>query len=539
MDEKQLERIDLALRASNEGLWQWCVKDGEILYSARSLSFLGAKGDGYDNIFLDPERHFHFEDLRRVRAAIQLVLEDPYNHPLMAVEGRVKRMDGGVTWLRIRASAILGGDGNLEFLAGSMIDISRRKETEIKLDDERFLLHQLIENIPHNLYFKDLESRFVMANQATAEKMGLSRVQQILGKSDHDFFNKKHADFSRDEELAVMRNDRVSKPKLIRELWNGDADTWGVSYKIPWFDSDGKVLGTFGVTSDVTEMVQVQQRLTQATAKLQDMNTRYYDELELAKQVQQAALDASPASFPRGDFATEWRAQFTPFYKPDSEMAGDFYEVFPISSSKAGVLICDVMGHGVKAALTVALIRGMIEKGEAMASAPEKFLSILNERLVDIFGHAGIQMFATACYMVLDLEKGDMQMSSAGHPMPLVSNAGKVSVLEPDSPMRGPALGMIEDAPYRSCVVALEELEQILLYTDGIYEVENAAGEELGVEGLVNALAGSPCRAGGLTIDKVLTVASAHGGTDEFGDDVCLVAVDIARASLGTRPASR
>lgn len=528
MDPLKQERIELALKASNEGLWLWNVCTQEVLFSERSLRFLGYPETVKVNIFEDLETYFHADDVPSVNSAIQEVLKDPQSNSYLAIEARVRRGNGSYLWLRIRASVVFDDDDEVQFLAGSMIDISRRKEVERKLDDERFLLEQLIENIPNNLYFKDRDSRFVMVNQATADKMGVGDVENLLGKTDHDFFNASHADFSRGEEVEAMENLVERKAKLVRELWNGDDDSWGLSYKVPWLDANGSVLGIFGVTSDVTEMVQVQQRFTRAAGELKDINDNFHEELELAKQVQQAALDPSPASFPRGVSKVGMRAQFTTFYKPDSEMAGDFYEVFAITPEKAGVLICDVMGHGVKAALAVAMIRGLIDKEKSIALEPKEFLRVLNEHLVRIFGNAGIQMFATACYMVLDLESEELVLASAGHPMPLlVRDTKELALFEPTEPSRGPALGMIAGAQYKSSRCSLQGMRQLVLYTDGIYEVEDADGNELGVEGLIATMNHKGGDVGACTVDNITQVAHEYSGSQDFGDDVCILAVDI------------
>ena len=531
MDSLKKERIELALKASNEGLWLWDVGSHEVLYSERSLRFLGYPEGAEVKLFQEMENYFHTDDVPHVKSSIQEVIEDPQNNSYLAVEARVKRGNGSYLWLRIRASVVYADDGQLQFLAGSMIDISRRKEVERKLDDERFLLQQLIENIPNNLYFKDRDSRFVMVNQATADKMGVGDVENLIGKTDHDFFNASHADFSRHEELEAMENIVERKAKLVRELWNGNDDSWGLSYKVPWLDSNGNVLGIFGVTSDVTEMVQVQQRFTRAAGELKDINDNFHEELELAKQVQQAALDPSPASFPRGVSKVDMRAQFTTFYKPDSEMAGDFYEVFAITPEKAGVLICDVMGHGVKAALAVAMIRGLIDKEKSIALEPKEFLRVLNENLVGIFGSAGIQMFATACYMVLDLESEELVLASAGHPMPLqVRDNNALTLFEPSAPSRGPALGMIAGAEYKSSRCSLEGMKQFILYTDGIYEVEDTEGNELGVVGLISRMNHQGGDVGACTVDNITHVAHEYSGSQDFGDDVCILAVDLKKA---------
>ncbi len=210
-------------------------------------------------------------------------------------------------------------------------------------------------------------------------------------------------------------------------------------------------------------------------------------------------------------------------------MAGDFYEVFPISDTKAGVLICDVMGHGVRAALVVAMLRGLIEKESDSASSPEWFLYGLNDSLVNIFSHAGIQMFATALYLIIDVEEDTLEFATAGHPMPILVKGGVASKLSSEKIVRGPALGLVPEAPYGADKIQLSSIDQIVLFTDGIYEIENEAGEEFGMERMLKALSSETKNGGSDSLDRLLSAGSKHAATDNFGDDVCMLAIDIER----------
>ena len=521
-------RLELALRASNEGIWQWDVMGQEVSYSERVLRFLGYASGDAPNIFMQPDLYLHENDLPKFKQSIRDVIRKN-GSDLMAIDCRYRRPEGYFSWLRIRGACVRNSEGEVVRIAGSMIDISRRKNAENTLDDERYLLRQLIENIPTNIYFKDKDSRFVMANRATAEKMGLNKPSELLGKCDHDFFDTVHADKSRADELRIMKTLEREEESLERETWEGqeEQDTWVLTTKIPWLDSNGAVRGIFGVTSDISEMVSVQIRLSNAAAELNARNKDYQEELELARQVQQSVLDTKPKAFPRGSASAELNAKFSTFYKPDSEMAGDFYQVFPISDTKAGVLICDVMGHGVRAALVVAMLRGLIEKEGDSSSSPEWFLYGLNDSLVNIFSHAGIQMFATALYLIIDVEGQTLEFATAGHPMPILIKDGVASQLSSQKIVRGPALGLVPEAPYGSDIIPLSTVDQIVLFTDGIYETEDAAGEEFGLDRMLEVLSSKSHLAGSESLDRLLAAGAEHGGADNFGDDVCMLAIDI------------
>lgn len=521
------DRLELALRASNEGIWQWDVATHAVHYSERVLSFLGYEEGQAPNIFVQPDLYLHENDLHKFKQALSKILV-PDGQELIAVDCRFRRPDGIFAWLRIRGACVRDSDGAVMRLAGSMIDISKRKNAENALEEERHLLAQLIENIPNNIYFKDLDSNFVMVNKATAQKMGFQESADIIGKSDYDFFDKQHAEKSRQDEVDIMLNIEPQEEALERETWEGHEDTWVLTTKIPWLDSKGKVRGTFGVTSDVSDMVNVQVRLSNVASELKQRNAEYEQELELARQIQQSVIVEKPQGFPRGDGKSDYRVDFSTHYEPDSEMAGDYYEVFPITDTKFGVLICDVMGHGVRAALVVAMLRGLIEKESDSATHPEWFLYGLNDSLANIFTHAGIQMFATAFYVVIDLEEQTLAYASAGHPMPIIIKNGEASVLKSEKIVRGPALGLMPEAPYGSDKLSLSQVDQLVLFTDGIYEVENSEGEQLGVKSMLKTLSECTDNRGAGSVSSLLAAAKAHSSSGGYGDDVCLLSIDVS-----------
>lgn len=530
MQTPQDDRYELALRASNEGIWQWDVREGHVSYSDRVLSFLGYEdGEEAPNIFMHPEYFFHENDLAKFQRALAEMLK-PNGQEIFAIDCRYFRPNETMAWLRIRGACIRNEAGEALRMAGSIIDISKRKNAELALEEERHLLNQLIENIPNSIYFKDADSRFVMVNQATAHKMGYENSKDLLGLTDYDVFDEAHARKSREDEVQIMEEKMPQEESLEREIWEGQDDTWVLTTKIPWLDRNGNAKGTFGVSSDVTEIVNVQVRLAEVTQQLKQRNKEYEEELELAKQVQQSVLDLNPKAFPRNNAISNYGVEFSSRYQPDSEMAGDFFEVLRISDTQVGILICDVMGHGVRASLVVAMLRGLVEKERESSSMAEWFLYGLNDSLAKILNHAGIQMFATAFYAVVDLEKETFQYASAGHPMPLVKKNGKVKVLSSDKVVRGPALGLMPEAPYGADTLSLDDVEQLIMFTDGIYEVENAQGEQIGVERLCQLLNenNESLKADG-SLQLLMDSAKEFSAADGYGDDVCMFAFDVIK----------
>lgn len=525
--ERDSERLILALRASNEGIWDWWVGREEIYYSRRILEFLECGSGVAPNLFLSPHETIHPEDRTRFTAALENAL-DPGGPELFAIDCRVRSGGGRWVWLRIRGTVVRERGGAATRIAGSMIDISKRKEAEAQIAEERHLLRELIDHIPLQVYFKDRDSRFVLANRRMAEWMGLKDPAELIGKHDRDFFEGEHAAAAETDERRIMEERAVVQSKLERETWRGGEDTWVLTSKFPWLDRSGGVKGTFGVSSDVTELVKAQREATALAGELQLRNKAYEEELQLAREIQQALAESQ---FPEIG-ANGSSLRFGARYLPISGLAGDFFEILRISDESAGLLICDVMGHGVRSALVVAMLRGLLEKQRRSASDPSAFLRGLNDGLAAILERAGATMFATAFYAVADLASGTLRFACAGHPGGVVVADGSVRQLASHRSEKGPGLGLIPGAEFPSGSIPLGQVERVLLFTDGILEAENERGEPFLENRLMEYL--RDCRAGHLDamLDGILGRVLDFSERHHFDDDVCLLGMEVVPAPV-------
>lgn len=524
MDNEPQDRLELALQASNEGVWDWYVGSEEIYYSERVLSFLGYAQDEAPNIIAHPGKHFHEEDVEYFQQSLADALS-PDAEDNLAMDCRYRHPDESWHWLRIRGTVVRDGQGNANRVVGSIIDISRRKNAEMALEEERHRLHELIENIPVNVYYKDKKSRFVLANSSTVEKLGVGSVADLLGKSDHDFFDAAHAAIARANELEIMESRQPQINVIQRETWEGREDTWAETSKLPWLDRKGNVRGTFGITNDITDLVRTQRLLTSAAEELRQRNIAFEEELHLAREIQQALLPKSIEGLVLRGHDRE--VSFGCRYAPASEMAGDFYEIIPISQDCIGILVCDVMGHGVRASLVVSMLRGLMEKERDSATSPEWFLYGINDGLVSILERAEVTLFATAIYCVIDLKKGVLTYSCAGHPAPIVTRLGEAAQLTADARKPDPALGLIPKSPFSAQTVSLDDIDRMLIFTDGLHEVEDAGEQELGVDNIVRELQRTSAEDMDTCLDSLLDYARSYSAGGDFDDDVCLFAMDV------------
>jgi sigma-B regulation protein RsbU (phosphoserine phosphatase) len=522
----KLERLELALKASNEGIWDWWTDHAEIYYSRRILEFLECGKGRAPHLFLPPYASIHPEERHAFRLAVEQAMQDGGPETL-AVDARVLTGSGDWRWLRIRGTVVRNRDGKTCRIAGSMINISRRKEVEAQVDDERFLLRQLIDHIPVHVYFKDLASRFVMANKGLAEWMGYDEGSDLIGMHDRDFFDEDHWKPAEADERRIMETGEPVTNLLEHEIWNERRETWVTTSKFPWRDRHGHLKGTFGVSNDVTRIVNAQRRATELAAELQEKNEIYEEELHLAREIQHAF---TTREFPQVADAMR-RIGFGSRYVPISGLAGDFFEVIPLRHDCTGVLICDVMGHGVRSALIVAMLRGLLEKQRLLTGDPGAFLQGLNEGLAAILERARTTMFATAFYGVIDLSSGVFSFACAGHPGPVIDGSEGVRQIATDRDQRGPGLGLNRQASYPVTSIPLDSIRRMILFTDGVLEAENQQGEPFFESRLIEIIANHSGDKLEQLLDDILASVLAFSQARQFDDDVCLLGIEVSPVS--------
>lgn len=131
------------------------------------------------------------------------------------------------------------------------------------IKNEQYLMTTLMNNIPDFIYFKDSESRFIRISSAMYKLFGLTDTSQIVGKSDFDFFTREHAQQAYDDEQNIIK---TGKPVSIeeKETWPDRPDTWVATTKMPLRDKNGRIIGTFGISKDITEQKKAEVALIQA-----------------------------------------------------------------------------------------------------------------------------------------------------------------------------------------------------------------------------------------------------------------------------------
>ena len=522
------DMVRKALRAAEEGVYCWLFENDEIFYTEQCVKMMGmSMKDWAPNIFTEPEKTIHPEDVAFFTNAIQRYIDRPRPGAApLRVEVRLLNQRSRA-WRWVRINGLLEFDENKKpsRLVGVWVDITRRKMADLHAMEDRDLFRTLINYLPDNIYFKNRESRFVIANEATAKKMKVRTPSDLIGSRDSNFFDPEMCEIARAEEADIMATGKPILNRIHHEKWKGGKSTWGKVSKFPWYAADGTVKGIVGISSDVTKLIETQQKYQRIARQLDEKNKILEKEINLAREVQQALQNGFiPDREWRHSSGSTRKAMFHHVYLPSAGVAGDCFEVFPVGQSGVGMLICDVMGHGVRAALIASMMRGLMAQLANLADTPALFLSSLNRQMYRIFSQANITMFASACYVYLDLDRRRLTLAGAGHPAPIVlSTTGKA--FQPAIP-RTPALGLMENTLFRESEIRLENGMKLMLFTDGLTEAQDATGDELGAPRIMEFLQERNPQSIREMLDISLAGVHQFTGSVQQDDDICLLGVE-------------
>ncbi len=252
----------------------------------------------------------------------------------------------------------------------------------------------------------------------------------------------------------------------------------------------------------VVELVQEQQ--AQVTE-----HERIEQELRTAREIQQTFLPKEVPEIPG------W--QLVPYYHPAREVGGDFYDFIPLADGRLGLVIGDVAGKGIPAALVMTATRTMLRTDAQSGDTPGEVLARVNELLCADIPPG---MFVTCFYAILDATSGCVQFANAGHEPPYRWHNEDVSRLW----ATGMPLGMLRGSCYETHEAHIFPDESLLFYSDGIVEAHNSNREMFGLPRLLACINAHP--AGRELIDLLLGELGRFTGADwEQEDDVTLLAL--------------
>ncbi len=209
----------------------------------------------------------HDRDLFPAAIADRFSADDEHvmttGEPFQDVEETVSP-DGKPRWIERFKCALKDEQGTIRGVQLLFWDVTARKLAELSRDRERQLLQSLLDNMPDSIYFKDRDSRFIRVSAGMAEKFRLGSPNDVAGLTDADIFTGEHALLAREDELKIMRTGEPLVSCVERETWPDRPDTWCSSTKLPLRDETGYIIGTFGISRDITDLKQTEDELARA-----------------------------------------------------------------------------------------------------------------------------------------------------------------------------------------------------------------------------------------------------------------------------------
>jgi PAS domain S-box-containing protein len=189
------------------------------------------------------------------------------------LESAWKRRDGTTVFVRESARAIRDPEGRTMYYDGTVEDITERKEAEEELAYEQSLLRALLDNATDQVYFKDINSRFIRISKAQAERFGLRDPAQAVGKTDFDFFAEDHARPAFLDEQEIMKTGRPLVDQEEKETWPNGRVAWVSTTKVLLQDKQGQIIGTFGISRDITKRMRAEEGLNETLRLLRQAIT--------------------------------------------------------------------------------------------------------------------------------------------------------------------------------------------------------------------------------------------------------------------------
>jgi sigma-B regulation protein RsbU (phosphoserine phosphatase) len=239
-------------------------------------------------------------------------------------------------------------------------------------------------------------------------------------------------------------------------------------------------------------------------------------ELETARQIQLSILPSEIPKIEGLDIAAR--------YVPMTSVAGDFYDFIVVDKNHIGILVADVSGHGMPAALIASMLKIALSAQVANVADPAQVLLGLNQALCGKFQHH----FVTAAYLYLDMQKQTLTYAGAGHP-PLLLWGGSEGVRSVEE--NGLFLGKFSFATYTSVELPIKAGDRILLYTDGIPETTNPEGIEFGAECFKQFLEKDQSVSADHFADLLIEEMSRWSarGVEDMDDDITIVAIQMTK----------
>ncbi len=354
----------------------------------------------------------------------------------------------------------------------------------------------IIDSLSDGVYVCDLDRRITYWSRSAERITGWSREDVVgrqcfdnvlchVDKDGHQLCGEEYCPLHR-----AMITDSQSKGSLLVYALGKDGERIPMQVAVaPIRNEAGQVIGGVETFRDASAM---------------------NHDLERAKAIQQLALTQ--------DLPEDARIKFTTHYIPCDIIGGDYYAIAKLNDDQYGLILADVMGHGIAAALYTMHISQLWDRYHGLLATPADFAAKVNNELVKVVKTD--TSFATAVCGLVDLKDRVFRFAGVGGPQVLHMHAdGTYECLE--SP--GLPLAVMEDAPYEEVACEIREGDRLLLFSDGALEIQNADGKMLDIDGLVGILKKQGYPKSDIRMDDLEEALLKYSNAIRLEDDLTLM----------------
>lgn len=373
-------------------------------------------------------------------------------------------------------------------------------------------LESLFSSIPDGLSLYDADGNITYMNDAGKRLLDIpegASVRRYLAQLGRYSLDGEPLPKERLSVYRALRGEVVEDARAKLVLPSGRALVVSASAS-PVFDARGRVIGATSTFRDITLQFELDRQKEELLRR----------EQHIADVLQQAIVPEAAYDVPGCDIAVRYEPALD-----EAIVGGDFYDIFDLGDGKIGILVGDVAGKGLEAAIQVAAARHSVRSYAYIDSRPSSVLTLTNDALCRNQPARGPAML-TAFFGVVDLRVGSITYASGGHEMPLVRSAdGSVEYLE----VGGRALGVFEGYEYREGTRILHPRDKVVIVTDGITEARQAGTEIFGLERPAAELASVRDASSDAIADRLLEAAREYAG-GALRDDAAVVVFGLEAA---------
>ena len=489
-------RYKKLVAAVTDYIYTVTIVDGKVVKTSHGPGCLTVTGYSHEEYTDNPFLWYQmiFEEDRS--AVIRLTADIQAGQDIPSLEHRIRHKDGSIRWVKNTIVPRYSEQGELIAYDGLISDITERKRYEESLR----LQSAALEAAANAIAITDRLGRVIWVNQAFTRMTGYGSGES-LGR-----------------DLSFLKSD-LHAPQFYLDLWGTitAGRVWhgeminrrkdGTLYPeeqtiTPVTDDNGCIQHFICIKQDITERKQAEQALLE--------NTSILKEMQIAQQIQLSLLPPAPPPLQGIDCAGRC--------VPATHIGGDYYDIF-LNGDEVEMVIADVSGHSVGAALIMVETRSVLRAQLQTLHSPAEILAALNHLLHDDLTRA--ELFITMSYLSYHTKTGRLRYTNAGHPPPLLYRASGDSFLELDA--EGLIIGVHREVSFQERSLSIERGDLLLLYTDGIIEAEGAGGELFGTRRLQTILSREHRKPAAEVITAVLAAVRAFSGLASFKDDISML----------------